>query len=384
VPDAHGTRLLVCAAGFYPLLIHRAGLLRALQQAGFEIVAAAPQGRGAEELRRMGVRTEVLPFDPTGMSPLGDLMLLRRFSALMKRVRPAAFIAFTVKPNIYGSVAARRAGLPSINNISGLGRVFVSQTLLTGLVERLYRWGLKRSCVVFFENRDDEQLFLARKIVRPDQVVPLAGAGLDLEQFSPRPAKRNKGSSFTFLLAARLLWHKGVREFVEAARSVRLEYPNTDFRILGFVEPPGRDSVPEAMLRSWADEGVIDYAGGTTDVRPMIGAADCVVLPTAYREGVPRILMEAAAMAKPVIATDMPGCRDAVDHGLTGLLCAPKSAKALADAMRDMLRLGSDQRDQMGREGRAKMERQFKEEFVHRAYVEALDRCGVGSSDDRS
>ena len=378
MPDAHGRRLLVCAAGFYPLLIHRAGLLRALQAEGFEIVAAAPEGRGAEELRQMGVRTELLPFDPTGMSPIGDLMLLRRFDALMKRVKPAAFIAFTVKPNIYGSVAARRAGVPAINNISGLGRVFVSRTLVTRLVERLYRWGFRKSCVVFFENRDDEQLFLARKIVRPDQAIPLAGAGLDLDQFSPRPGRRKKGAPFTFLLAARLLWHKGVREFVEAARRVRSEDGSTQFRILGFVEPPGRDSVPEAMLRSWADEGVIDYAGGTTDVRPMIAAAGCVVLPTAYREGVPRILMEAAAMAKPVIATDMPGCRDAVDHGLTGYLCAPKSAESLADAMRNMLRLSSDQRHQMGREGRAKMERQFKEEFVHRAYVEALDRCGAG------
>ena len=383
MPDGQARRLLVSAAGFYPLLIHRAGLLRALQNEGFEIVAAAPAGRGAEELRQMGVRTEVLAFDPTGLSPIGDLMLLRRFTALMKRVQPAAFIAFTVKPNIYGSVAAQRAGVPSLNNISGLGRVFVSRTVLTSLVERLYRWGFKRSCVVFFENRDDERLFLDHRIVRPDQAVPLAGAGLDLEQFSPRPIRRKKETPFTFLIAARLLWHKGVREFVEAARSVRSDFPNTHFRILGFVEPAGRDSVPETMLRQWADEGVIDYAGGTTDVRPMIAEADCVVLPTSYREGVPRILMEAAAMAKPVIATDMPGCRDVVDHGQTGFLCAPKSADSLADAMRDMLRLGSARRDQMGREARAKMDRQFKEEFVHRAYVEALDRCLTGPVDQR-
>jgi glycosyltransferase involved in cell wall biosynthesis len=384
VPDAQRRRLLVCAANFHHLLIHRAGLFRALQNQGFEIVVAAPEGRGAAELRQMGVRTEVLPFDPTGISPIGDLMLLRRFRALMKRLKPAAFIAFTVKPNIYGSVAARRVGVPSINNISGLGRVFVSRTLLTRLVERLYRWGFRKSCVVFFENRDDEQLFLERRIVRPDQAVPLAGAGLDLELFSPRRGRRKKGAPFTFLLAARLLWHKGVREFVDAARRVGSEHPDTEFRILGFVEPPGRDSVPEAMLRSWADEGVIDYAGGTADVRPMIAAADCVVLPTFYREGVPRILMEAAAMAKPVIATDMPGCLDAVDHGVTGFICAPKSAQSLAEAMGKMLRLGSDQRQQMGREGRAKMERQFKEEFVHRAYVEALDRCGAGAAHGRS
>ena len=184
-------------------LIHRAGLLRALQEEGFVVVAAAPEGKGAEELRQMGVRTEVLPFEPTGMSPIGDLVVLHRFRTLMKRIKPVAFIAFTVKPNIYGSVAARMAGVPSLNNISGLGRVFVARTVLTRLVERLYRWGLKRSCsVFFFENRDDEQLFLARKIVRPDQAVALPGAGLDLEQFAPVDRARAEGKPFTFLLAA--------------------------------------------------------------------------------------------------------------------------------------------------------------------------------------
>jgi len=375
---------LVCAAGFYPLLIHRAGLIRALQDQGYEVVAAAPQGRGEEELRQMGVQTEVLPFNPRGMSPIADFILLRRFRALFRRVKPAAFMAFTVKPNIYGAAAARRAGIVSLNNISGLGRVFVERTLLTRLVERLYRWGFKRSCVVFFENRDDEHLFLIRKIVRSDQAMPLPGAGVDLDQFVPTAAAREEGEPFTFLLAARLLWHKGVRQFVEAARAIRAEQADTRFRILGFIEPRGRDSVPESELHRWAREGVIDYAGGTTDVRPIIAAADCVVLPTFYREGVPRILMEAAAMAKPVIATDMPGCRDAVDDGVTGLICSPRSTESLTEAMRAMLRLGSNRRGDMGREAWAKLERQFDEELVGRAYVDALHRCGVGTSDKRS
>jgi glycosyltransferase involved in cell wall biosynthesis len=332
----------------------------------------------------MGVHTEVLPFNPTGLSPIADFILVRRFRALFGRVKPAAFIAFTVKPNIYGAVAARRASVVSLNNISGLGRVFVERTLLTLLVERLYRWGFKGSCVVFFENRDDERLFLIHKIVRSDQAIPLPGAGVNLDQFVPAAAARQKDAPFTFLLAARLLWHKGVREFVEAARAIRAERLDIRFRILGFIEPPGRNSVPEGELHRWAGEGVIDYAGGTTDVRPIIAAADCVVLPTFYREGVPRILMEAAAMAKPVIATDMPGCRDAVDDGVTGLICAPRSADSLAEAMRAMLRLGSHRLEEMGREARAKMERQFDEEFVGRAYVEALQRCGVGAPDKRS
>ena len=377
MPEAHERRLLVSAAGFYLLLIHRAGLFRALQDEGFQIVAAAPEGRGADELRQMGVEVEVLPFQPTGTSPVGDLMLMRRFMRLFRRLKPAAFLGFTVKPNIYGSVAARLTGVPSINNISGLGRVFTSRTLLTRLVERLYRWGLKSACVVFFENRDDARLFLDRKIVRPEQVVALPGAGLDLAKFALAPAKRKASHPFTFLFAGRLLWHKGIGEFAEAARLVRAEHPAVRFQILGFVEPPSRDSVPESELRTWDDEGLIEYLGGSTDVRPTIAAADCVVLPSFYREGVPRILMEAAAMGRPVITTDMPGCRDAVDHEATGFICAPRSADSLAQAMLRMLNLGQESIEKMGREARMKMEREFDEAVVHRSYREALRRCGV-------
>ena len=377
MPEAPRRRLLVSAAGFYLLLIHRAGLFRALQDEGFSILAVAPEGRGAEELCEMGVEVEVIGMAPTGTSPIADLVLLRRFIALFRRVQPEAFLGFTAKPNIYGSVAARIAGVPSINNISGLGRVFTRRSLLTRLVERLYRWGLKRACVVFFENRDDAELFLARKIVRAEQVVALPGAGLDLEKFAPMSVRREAAEPFTFLLAGRLLWHKGVREFVDSAQAIRAENLGARFQILGFVEPPGRDSVAESELGRWADEGVIEYLGGSTDVRPLIAAADCVVLPSFYREGVPRILMEAAAMAKPVITTDMPGCRDVVEHERTGFICAPRSADSLAAAMRRMLSLGSDQLGQMGREGRSKMERQFDQEVVHRAYREALARCGV-------
>ena len=377
VPDAAGRRILVSAAAFYLLRIHRAGLFRALQDDGFTILAVAPEGRGSEELREMGVDTETIRMKPTGTSPIADFFLLLQFIAIFKRTKPAGFLGFTVKPNIYGAVAARMSGVPSLNNISGLGRVFISRTLLTWLVERLYRWGLKSACVVFFENRDDAELFLARKIVRAEQVVALPGAGLDLKKFAPVSTPHAARGAFTFLLAGRLLWHKGVREFVEAARAIRTEHPETRFRILGFIEPPARDSVPESELRKWADEGLIDYAGGTTDVRPEIAAATCVVLPTFYREGVPRILMEAAAMAKPVITTDMPGCRDVVDHERTGFICTPRSADALAEAMRRMLSLESERIDQMGRDARAKVEREFDEQVVHRAYRDALSRCGV-------
>ncbi len=316
---------------------------------------------------------------PTGLSPIADFATWRSYAALFRRVRPIAFLGFTAKPNIYGSLAAQRYGIATINNISGLGRVFTSRSLLTVLVEWLYKVAFRRARVVFFENRDDSRLFLERGIVRPAQVVDLPGAGLDLGHFAP-VANTDRRGEFTFLFAARLLWDKGVQQFVDAAREVRDRHPGTRFQILGFVEPPDRSAVPIQQLEEWHGEGVIEYLGSAKDVRPHIAEADCVVLPSFYREGVPRILMEGAAMAKPVITTDMPGCRDAVDHEVTGLLCHPRSSASLTGVMLRMVEMAPDKRARMGAAGRQKMEIEFRDEIVHRAYLDAIGKLGFATS----
>jgi glycosyltransferase involved in cell wall biosynthesis len=380
VPEATSPRLLVSASSFRLLASHRPGLFRALQREGFAVIAAAPEGSGKDELKDMGVAVEVVAMQPTARSPLADVDLWRRYVALLRRVRPDAFLGFTAKPNIYGSLAAQSLGIPTINNISGLGRVFASRSLLTRLVERLYQLAFRRAPVVFFENRDDSTLFVERGIVRPEQVVNLPGAGLDLDHYAPAAENMDRESEgLIFLLAGRLLWDKGVQQFVDAAQMVRQRHPATRFQILGFVEPPDRSAVPGETLEQWDREGAVEYLGSTGDVRPFIAAADCVVLPSYYREGVPRILMEAAAMGKPLITTDAPGCRDAVDDGVTGYLCEPRSASAVAEAMERLAGLSADERAGMGAAGRAKMEREFSAEVVHRAYLDALRKLGVRS-----
>jgi glycosyltransferase involved in cell wall biosynthesis len=304
------------------------------------------------------------------MSPVADLSTLKAFHRVLKRIRPAAVLTYTIKPNIYASIAARTLGIPVINNVSGLGIVFTRETMLTRLVERLYRFALTRSATVFFQNRDDAALFAKRRIVRQAQTQILPGSGVDLSQFKPSDAPL--GPQFTFLFAGRLLWAKGLGELAQATRKLKASGGEIRVRIAGIVAGDDRDAVPLDQLQTWADEGVIDFLGPVDDIRPLIAEADCVLLPSYYREGVPRALLEAAASARPVITTDWPGCREALDDGVTGFLCQPRSSDSLADAMRRMMNLEPAERQAMGREGRTKMEREFSEELVIRAYLDAL------------
>ena len=247
--------------------------------------------------------------------------------------------------------------------------------MLTRLVAGLYKFALRRSATIFFQNRDDFALFERRGLVAPGQGALLPGSGVDLDYFKPK-AGRRPAKPLTFLFAARLLWDKGVREYVEAARIVRARSPDVRFEILGIVEP-GRSAVSAAQLRDWDSDGVVSYLGASDDVRDALGRADCAVLPTYYREGVPRVLLEAAAMGIPTIASDAPGCRDAVEDGITGFLCAPRDMASLVEAIERMIALPATRRKELGLAGRAKMQREFGERIVHRSYLDALAKLGI-------
>lgn len=373
---ASGRIVALGANDIWNIVNYRSGLVRALQGAGFRVAILAPAGPHAEAARALGADFHEVGISPRGTSPLDDLRTLRAFRRQLKAIRPRAFLGFTAKPNIYGSLAAHSLGIPVINNISGLGSTFTSRTLLTRLVTVLYRAALRRSATVFLQNPDDRKLFEDGGIVRHDQAALLPGSGIDLGRFAPRARPRGK-REFTFVLAARLLWDKGIGEFAAAAARVRASGEPARFQVLGIVEPDSRAAVPLAQLEQWQHDGAIEYLGSTDDVRATIGAADCVVLPSYYREGVPRALLEAASMAVPVITTDSPGCREALDDGVTGLLCAPRSVDSLVAAMERMLAMPGAERARMGRAGRSKMEREFAEDIVHRQYLAALARAGV-------
>lgn len=355
----------------------RSGLIHALKAEGYEPVVIAPVDPAAEHrMGELGVERIVIDINRAGLNPFADFALLLKYRSLFKSLRPAACLGFTIKPNIYGGIAARLAKVPLIANISGLGTVFISRGPLLALVSRLYRFALKRAAVVFFQNRDDLELFIDRAIIAREQAALLPGSGIDLDAFQPSPLP---AGPITFLFVGRLLGDKGVWEFVQAARIVRAEMPGARFQLLGPVDEGNRSAVAGADLGRWVEEGTIEYLGATDDVRPFIERATVVVLPS-YREGLPRSLLEAAAMGRPMIATDVPGCRDLVENDVNGLLCEAKSADSLAKAMKSIAKMPRGRLTVMGSASRRMAEKHYSQTVVIRAYLDALGKLLVPRS----
>jgi len=369
-PHNRASTIVISANSCWNIVNFRGGLIRALRDHGYEVVVAAPQDAYTSRLNDLGVSFADVPINSAGVSIAEDLRLLLRYLKVFRRFKPSAYLGFTAKPNIYGSLAARAVGAKVVNNISGLGTVFIKQDFLTTLVAQLYRFSLRTSSTIFFQNKDDMALFIDKGLVRKDQAELLPGSGVDLDHFKPSQEDRPAGA-FRFLFVARLLWDKGVAEYVEAARLVQKTRPDVVFQMLGPVGAINRTAVPSAKLERWQTEGVIDYLGVSDDVRVAMEQADCIVLPS-YREGLPKSLLEGSAMGKPLIATDVPGCRDVIVDGETGYLCEARSAQSLAQAMLKLLDLPQAERSSMGARGRRKVEQEYCESVVISKYLAAI------------
>ena len=366
-------KVLIALNTAWNLFNFRAGLIRALVAQGHAVVAVAPDDAYASRLAELGCRFVALPMDNQGTHPGRDALLLWRFWRLLRRERPDVYLGYTVKPNVYGSLAAGWLGIAVINNIAGLGAVFIQNGWLLRLVRWLYRIALGGSAKVFFQNEDDRQLFVGGGLVRPELCGLLPGSGIDLERFGllPLPALDAQPRKLRFLLIARMLWDKGVGEYVQAAGLVRARWPDAEFCLLGFLDVKNPAAISGAQMQTWVQQGHVRYLGVSDDVRAEIASADCVVLPS-YREGTPRTLLEAAAMGRPLIASDAVGCREVVDDGQNGYLCKVRDATDLAEKMERMLLLHPGERAAMGRRGREKMEREFDEQIVIRKYLDAI------------
>ena len=348
----------------------RSGLIKSLLADGHEIVVISPADGFEKDAISLGCRHIDISMQNHGTSPTGDLKLLLRYLKILKKERPDAFLGYTIKPNIYGSLACNILGIPAINNISGLGTAFIRQNLLTKIVRGLYRIALRRSAHVFFQNDNDRDMFKSYGLVDAEKTSLLPGSGIDLKKFKPIGPGDDKTKT-TFLMIARLLWDKGVREFIEAARKTKQKYPDTEFQLLGFVDEQNPNGVKKSELDAWIAEGVVTYLGSSNDVRDQIAPASCVVLPS-YREGTPRTLLEAAAMQKPLIATDVPGCREVVVDGSNGYLCTVQDSDSLSMAFNKFIDLSQDQKTQMAKASRQLAEQKFDEQLVTKAYKSVL------------
>lgn len=368
--------IVVSANQTWNLVNFRGGLIRALLDRGFHVTAMAPPDENMQrQLDDMGCQFVPIAIDSAGLSPVRDARTFAAMLRWLRRERPAAWLSWTIKPNVYGSLAAALSGVPAFPNISGLGTAFIRRSLITMVVKRLYRTGLARAATVFFQNEDDRALFVAEGLVRMEQSALVPGSGVDLDHFAiPDSGRRPRARSF--LMISRLLADKGVREFVEAARTVRQHFPDATFALLGAVDAENRTAVSSDEVASWVAEGVVTHTAPLADVRPAIAAADVIVLPS-YREGLSRVLLEAAAMGRPSVATDVPGCRDIVRDGENGFLCPPRDAAGLVEALTRAACLDDQNWQLMSRAGRERVEKDFAQERVIGLYMAALEASGV-------
>ena len=329
-------RVVVVASLVYSLVNFRGQLLADMVAAGHEVIACAPDDdpQVRARLAEMGVALRRVPMARVGLNPLVDIGTLRSLVALLREERPDVVLAYTQKPIIYAGLAARLTRTRFYAMVSGLGHVYGEDAsprmrLLRRGVSLLYRAAVREARAVFVFNRDDRAEMLRHAIVAPAaRVIQVPGSGVDIMRFAATPPPPGP----LFLMIARLLRAKGVDDYVAAARAVRALYPGARFRLLGPTDP-GPAGVTTGEIARWAEEGVIDYLGETRDVRPFLAEASVFVLPSWYREGLPRTILEAMASGRAVITTDRPGCRDPIDQGANGLVVPARDPAALAAAM---------------------------------------------------
>ncbi|HXD36926.1 MAG TPA: glycosyltransferase family 4 protein [Rhodanobacter sp.] len=346
----------------------RRALALALQRAGYDVLLISPPGPYGEKLRGMGLRWESLPMQRRSLNPLRELALLWHLVRLLRRERPALVHGFTIKCAVYGSLAARLAGIHArVNAVAGMGYVFTSSQwkarLLRPLVRSLLRLALGgRDARLILQNADDVELFRQAGLVDPAHVRLIRGSGVNCAQFAGISPQVPADGCPRMLLASRLLWDKGVAEYVDAIRQLRKQGRTFRALLAGTPDPGNPAAVPEATIRGWVDEGLLTWLGHVDDMVGLFGSVDIVVLPS-YREGLPRTLVEAAACGLPLITTDVPGCREVVFDGVDGLLVPMGNSEALAQAM---ARLQDDPAfaRQLGDAARRKARSQFDERIV--------------------
>lgn len=349
----------------------RLGVIRHLKELGYEILVISPEDTYTHYLISEGYHYIHIKTDNKGKSLLKDFSYFFRLLKIYKTYQPDFIFHYTIKPNIYGTLAARAANISSIAVVSGAGYTFLRNGILNYFSVLLYRFAMQYSEEVWFVNNDDIEEFVIKKIVDRKSVKLLPGEGVNVQHFQPQ-TRKSKTNDTVFLLSARLIWDKGIGIYVEAARIIKEKHPDTQFHLLGFTDVENPNSISATQIYEWHEKGYVRYLGKTEDVRPYIANCSCFVLPSYYREGVPRSLLEAAAMAKPILTTDNVGCREVVKDTYNGFLCEPKNVNDLVQKMEHVILASSEELDQMGKRGREIVKHYFDEQLVIKEYTNKL------------
>lgn len=344
----------------------RKELLKALIGAGYEVHLAVPDGAFRNRLQEMGCILHDTPLNRRGKNPFQELMLIRRYHEILKEVQPDVVLTYTIKPNIYLGFLCSRKKVPYLPTITGLGTAVEGKGLLQSFTKKLYQTAMKQAELLFFQNKANESIFTKLGIV-PDRHRMLPGSGVNLEHFSYQPFPESAGTGFLFI--SRIMKEKGIEEYLDAAETIKQEYPDTVFRILGFLED---DYTGRERFERLQREGAICFEGSVEDVIPYIRESQCIVHPSFYPEGMSNVCLEGAACGRAVITTKRPGCQETIQDGESGFLIRERDSQDLIAKLRYFLKLPIEERRQLGINGRKYMEERFDRNIVVQRYLEAI------------
>ncbi|MEM9255721.1 MAG: glycosyltransferase family 4 protein [Pseudomonadota bacterium] len=350
----------------------RASTLAALIENGYRVVCLSPEDDYSLRLQHeFGCEWRALKMHNFGQNPVADLQLVWQLSKQYRELRPVVALHYTIKNNVYGTWAARLGGIPAVNTVSGLGTSFIRPGVIGAVVRLLYRTSQPMAHRVFCQNEDDLELLVGSGLLSAAKVELIPGSGVDLKRFHPR-LRSVSGGQFRLMYAGRMLEDKGLRELIAAIRRVNDPSVRCTLMLVGFADAANLSAITGEELAKWGSEPGIEWLGPRDDMEAMYANADCVVLPS-YREGMPRSLLEAGAMGLPVIATDVPGCKNLITDGYNGLLCQARDSVSLEAAIRKMLAMLPQERAKMGDNGRAHVATHFDQERVVSATLRAVD-----------
>jgi glycosyltransferase involved in cell wall biosynthesis len=354
------------------VLLFKSELIKSIRENGYRVVVLASVDNYTEKLKEIVDEFHEIKLDSSGVNPIIDAYLIFQIFSICKSIKPTAILNFTIKPVIYGTLASRLlGGAPVINTITGLGTAFISSGFANKVAKFLYKFTFKYSHLVFFQNPDDQQFFRQLKIITKNNTKLIPGSGVDLLKF--RPVENKKRDDIKILFIGRIIADKGIYELIESARIIKKEYSNVTFTLMGMLGVKNKTSISENEVDNWINEGLIEFIPFQDDIRSFLGDSDLVVLPS-YREGTPKTLIEAASMGKPLIATDVPGCREVVLDGINGFLCQVKSSVFLADAIKKFIEMDYSYKIEMGLKSRELAEQKFDVHKVNNCYINELNK----------
>lgn len=355
-------RILILANKYSTILNFRLEVVDALIKNGYEVYVSLPHHNRVAEIDAIGAKTIDTQISGHGTNPIEDFKLMLTYTKLIKKIKPSLVLTYTIKPNVYGGMACTLCNVPYVANITGLGTAVENGGLMQKLTVFLYRLGLGKASTIFFQNREN-RAFFEKYHIAVDKHESLPGSGVNLSKFELMDYPVDGEVHFAFI--SRIMREKGIEQYLDAARVIKNKYSNVYFHVCGF----GSDEY-EAKMKKLDNDGLIIYHGLLDDVRVMLKDAHCVIHPTFYPEGMSNVLLESAASGRPIISTDRPGCREAIDNGVNGYIVQEQNSEDLIEKVEEFLNLSYEKRKEMGIKGREKVTNEFDRNIVVNTYLE--------------